>query len=114
MTITVGTPPAGATAVDVVGITFGRTGGKNGDKHLLVTVALDDDLGDPVEGASVSVTVSGPKGGSGTGTTLVDGRVTFSLKNAPSGCYTTEVTGVTADGLTWDSNDPANTALGCP
>ncbi len=114
MTITVGTPPAGPTDVDVVGIDFGRTGGKNGDKHLLVTVTLVDNLGIWVEGASVSVTVSGPKGGSGTGTTLGDGTVTFSLKNAPPGCYSTEVTGVTAGGLTWDSSDPANTATGCP
>ena len=115
MTIAVGTPPAGPTDVDVVGIDFGRTGGKNGDKHLLVTVTLVDNLGIWVEGASVSVTVSGPKGGSGTGATDANGAVTFSLKNAPSGCYTTEVTAVvTAGGLTWDSNDPANTATGCP
>jgi hypothetical protein len=115
MTITVGTPPAGATAVDVAGITFGRTGGRSGDKHLLVTVTLEDNLLNPVEGASVSVTVSGPKGGSGTGTTLADGTATFSLKNAPSGCYSTEVTGVTTPGgLAWDSSDPANTATGCP
>ncbi len=112
--ITVGSAPS---EVGVVGITFGRTGGRNGTKHLLVTVALEDNLGNPVEGASVSVTLTGPKGGSGTGTTLADGTVTFSLKNAPA-CdaedYTMTVTGVTAVGLTWDPNDPANTAAGCP
>ena len=120
ISITVGTPPAEATAVDVVGITFGRTGGKNGTKHLLITVALDDNLGVSVEGASVSVTVAGPKGGSGTGTTLADGTVTFSLKNAPvcndpaTESYTLTVTGVTDVGLTWDPSDSANTETGCP
>ena len=82
-------------------------------------MALDDNVGFPVEGGSVSVTVTGPKGGSGTGTTLADGTVNFSLKNAPvcsdpvTESYTATVTNVTADGLTWNSSDPTNTNSDC-
>lgn len=61
--------------------------------------------------ASVSILLA--LGGSGsswtfTGTTGSEGTVTFSLLNAPSGCYTTRVTDVTAGGLTWDPEDSGN------
>ena len=119
ISVTMGTAP---TSVGVASIAFGRHGGRNGTKHLLVIVAVDDNLGNPVEGASVSVTVTGPKGGSGSGATLADGTVTFSLKNAPicndptTESYTTNVTNVTIAGLTWnpsDLADPANTETDC-
>ena len=45
----------------------------------------------------------------GTGTTGTSGTLTFSLKNAPSGTYTTEVTAVDAEGLTWVGGPPPNT-----
>ncbi len=103
--ITVGTPTE-ATTVSVDFITYATEGGKNQDKHLLITVALVDDLG----GASVSIDLfrDGSLVASRPGTTGTDGAVTFSLKNAPSGCYTTTVTDVTADGYTWDGLTPAN------
>ena len=108
--ITVGTPPAEATTVSVDSITYATEGGKNKYKHLLITVALVDDLGNQVSGASVSIDLfrDGSLVGSGTGTTGTDGTVTFTLKNAASGCYTTTVTDVTAAGLTWDGVTPAN------
>ncbi|MCH8924971.1 MAG: S8 family serine peptidase, partial [Proteobacteria bacterium] len=110
ISITVGTPSPGATTVSVDAITYVTEGGKNQDKHLLITVALEDDLLIPVEGASVSIDLyrDSSKIASGTGTTGTDGTVTFSLKNAPSGCYTTTVTDVTAAGLTSDGATPAN------
>jgi hypothetical protein len=43
-----------------------------------------------------------------TGTTGTEGTVTFSLLNAPSGCYTTTVTEVMAGELTWDPDDSGN------
>ncbi|KAG2473831.1 MAG: putative Aqualysin 1 [Nitrosopumilales archaeon] len=97
-----------ANTVSVSSITYATEGGKNKDKHLLITVALEDDLSNPVSGASVSIDLSrdGSFVGSGTGTTGTDGTVTFSLKNAKSGCYTTTVTDVTASGLTWDGTTP--------
>ena len=104
------TPVPTATTVSVKSIDYATEGGRNKDKHLNITVALVNDLGDPVSGASVSIRLDHDSGSSwtGTGTTDTDGTVTFSLKNAPSGCYTTTVTGVTAEGLTWDPDDPAN------
>ena len=110
ISITVGNPPAEATTVSVSSVTYATEGGKNKDKHLLITVALLDDLRNPVSGASVSIELyrDGSLYGSATGPTGADGKVTFSAKNAPSGCYTTKVTGVTADGLTWDGATPAN------
>ncbi|MFQ5860631.1 MAG: S8 family serine peptidase [Dehalococcoidia bacterium] len=111
VSITVGNPPATGTIVSVDSITYATQGGKNQDKHLLITIALVDDLGNPVAGASVSVTLENTTTGaswSGTGITGENGTVTFSLKNAPAGDYTTTVTDVTADGLTWDGVTPPN------
>ncbi|MCH8808716.1 MAG: S8 family serine peptidase [Proteobacteria bacterium] len=120
ISITVGAPPAEATAVSVFcpadtdcNIGYGgyaTTGGKSGDKHLLITVALWDDLDAVVEGASVSIDLylNSSKIASGTGTTGTDGTVTFTLKNAKSGDFTTTMTGVTAAGLTWDGVTPPN------
>ncbi|MCH8310797.1 MAG: carboxypeptidase-like regulatory domain-containing protein [Chloroflexi bacterium] len=99
-----------ASTVSVDSITYATEGGKNSDKHLLITVALVDDLGNTVGGASVSIDLyrGEPLIASGTGTTGTDGTVTFSLKNARSGCYRTDVTDVSADGLMWDSAALAN------
>ena len=87
------------------------SGGRNSDKHLLITVALVDDLGGAVANAAVTVNVlleGAPAETGVTGTTGADGAVTFSLKNAAPGCYTTTVINVAADGLTWDGGTPAN------
>lgn len=109
ISITVGTPSE-PTTVSVSTITYATEGGRDGKKHLNVTIALIDDLGNPVSGASVSIdlVLNGSLYASGTGTTGTDGTVTFSAKNAPSGCYTTTVTDVTAEGLTWDGVTPEN------
>jgi subtilisin len=110
ISITMGSPPAEATTFSVSSITYATEGGKNQDKHLNITVSLVDDLGNPVAGASVSIDLfrDGPLVASGTGTTGTGGTVTFSLKNAASGCYSSTVTDVTAAGLTWDESFPAN------
>ena len=99
-----------ATTVSVDSITYATEGGKRGDKHLLITVALVDDLGNLVGGASVSIDLyrDGSRIASGTGTTGANGTLTFSLKNAKSGTHTTTVTNVTAASLTWDGVTPAN------
>jgi len=110
VSITVGKPPAEATTVSVDSITYATEGGKNDDKHLSIAVALLDNLDNSVAGASVSIDVSldGSLYASGTGTTATDGTVTFKVPNAPSGTYTTKVTGVTAEGLTWYGDTPPN------
>ena len=102
--------PTEATTVSASSINYATDGGKDKDKHLLITIAVVDDLNDPVGGASVSIDLfrDGPEIASGTGTTGTDGTVTFSLKNAATGCYTTDVTNVNAAGLTWDDVTPDN------
>jgi subtilisin len=107
--ITIGSP-AEPTTAHVSAITYATAGGRDGKKHLSVSVALVDNLGDPVVGASVSILLEHSSGSSWTftGTTGSEGTVTFSLANAPYGCYTTTVTSVTAPGLTWEVSDPAN------
>lgn len=99
-----------ASTVSVASVTYTTDGGKNADKHLNVTVALVDDQGSPVGGASVSIELylGSSLYGSGSGSTGGDGKVTFTVKNAPSGTYTTAVTDVVATGLTWDGTSPEN------
>jgi hypothetical protein len=89
---------------------YSTQGGMNGDKHLLFTVVLVDDLGAAVANASVSIDLYRDEGfiASETATTGADGTATFTLKNASSGCYTTSVTDVLAAGLTWDYVTPVN------
>ena len=99
--------PTEATTFSIISITYTTSGGKNSDKHLNVTVALVDDLDNPVGGASVSIDLK--RGGStiasGTASTGGGGTVTFTLNNAASGCYT-EALGVTHPDLTWDLVTP--------
>ncbi len=108
--ITVGTPPEEPTAVFIDYVSYALEGGRNNDKHLLITIALVDDLAGPVSGASVSIDVfrDNAPAASGSGTTGTNGTVTFSLKNAKSGTYTSDVTDVTAAGLTWVDGTPEN------
>ncbi len=110
VSITVGTPPPDATMVSVDPITYATNGGKRGDKHLHITVALVDDLGGGVSDASVSIDLFRDDSpiASGTGLTGTNGMVTFSLKNARSGHYSTMVTAVTAGALEWDGTTPTN------
>jgi hypothetical protein len=104
-------PVTTANKVSVDSITYSAQGGKTHDKNLSVTVTLVDDFGDPVAGASISVTLANSttsQSWTASSTTGSSGTVTFTLNNAPSGYYTTTVTGVTATGLTWDGITPAN------
>ncbi len=54
-TLEVTVAPTEPTTVSVSSITYVTEGGKNGDKHLLITIALLDDTPNPVSGASVSI-----------------------------------------------------------
>ncbi len=87
---------------------YSTTGGRLGDKHLVVTTTVVDDNGAPVAGASVSVTIAGPANLTATGLTDSLGEVSFKINNAPSGTYTTTVTDVTAAGFIWDGTTPEN------
>ena len=108
ITITVGTPPVTGTSVGVDSITYTTEGGKNADKHLTVLVHVSNDS-NSVSDASVSIRLSnGNSSWIATGTTNSNGDVGFTLKNSPSGTYTTTITNVAASGLTWDGLTPTN------
>lgn len=109
MTILEVTPaPDDPTKTSVSSITYATEGGRFQDKHLLITIELLDDLGNLVSGASVSIDLyrEGSSIASGTSTTGSDGTVTFSLKNAASGFYTTDVIGVTYSDLVFIDDYP--------
>ncbi|MEE8159665.1 MAG: putative Ig domain-containing protein, partial [Dehalococcoidia bacterium] len=111
LSIIIDEAPQAGSSVIVDLVTYDTEGGKDGKKHLSIIIALVDDLGGGVSGASVSITLTNDTSGGpwvGTGTTGASGTVTFQLKNSPSGCYVTTVTDITADG--WEPNDPANTS----
>jgi hypothetical protein len=104
-------PIEGCSANAIVDcITYTTSGGKTQTKNLNITVAIVDDGSTPVASASVSISLyrSGAFVGSGTGSTDASGRITFTLSNAGSGCYFTDVTSVVAGGLTFDGSEPAN------
>lgn len=109
-------PPPTPSKVSVSSITSSGQGGKSGNQHIVIVASLLDDLNNAVSGASVSINVlrsvnNGPYSdyGSASGTTGTDGKVTFKVVNAPSGCYKAVVTSVIASGLTWDGLSPDNT-----
>lgn len=109
ITIIVGTPPVAGNSVGVDDITYLGSGGKNNDRHLTVSVHVSDDSGNDVNGATVSISLTnGASTWTATGTTSSNGSVGFTLKNSPSGTYTTTVTNVSASGLTWDGLTPTN------
>lgn len=107
-------------SVSVESIIYTTAGGPDGKKHLNITVAIVDNLGNPVSGA-VEITLihdtnedkdfdcgSDDSCWSDAGSTYPDNTVTFALKNAPSGCYITEVENVVTAQLIWDGVTPAN------
>ncbi len=85
---------------------------------VYTTVAIVDEGGVPVSGATVDLLMNLPGGGTATGSaeTLADGTVTFSLKSKETGTYTSEVTDVTHATLTYDdtANVQTSETLGVP
>lgn len=85
------------------------TPARNG-KSLSVTAPVTS-TGNPVAGATVSVTITGTDGSSasGSGTTGSSGTVTFKLSRTTTGTkYTLTVKSVTANGYRWDGSQPGN------
>lgn len=103
------TPSASSTPtfVTVDSVTVTGQGGKNADKHVVVTVVLIDNLGNPISGASVTTELyrDGVFLDDATGTTSDSGTAVFSLKNARSGTYVAHVTNVVAE-LQWSDKSP--------
>ena len=101
-------PPVGSVA-SATAISYSTSGGRNQDRNLNIKVLIEDDLGQPIAGASVEIALSNADTGqlwSGPSDTGSDGQASFSLKNAPAGSYSTIVVSVTADGYVWDGVSP--------
>jgi hypothetical protein len=81
--------PAPETPSVLAVVSYDTEGGRLGDKHLVVTVTLEP----PLSGISVTSELlrDGESIGSATGTTNSNGVAGFTLKNASSGDYTTNV-----------------------
>jgi hypothetical protein len=103
--------PATPTSAHVVSIDYTPYGGRASNNHLEIRVAVANDLGAPVAGATVRITVrrNGTAYASGTATTSSSGVALFSLKSIQRGAYVTDVTSITAGGLTFDGTEPDNT-----
>ncbi len=104
------TPISTVNTVSVTEITYATSGGRTNDRHLSIALQVNNDLGEVVGGASLSIDVYRNNAllGSASGTTGSNGKVSFTYNNAPSGCYSTTVTTVSAVGLSWDNNTPDN------
>jgi hypothetical protein len=92
-------------------VSYATEGGRNGDKHLLITFAASDGS-NPVSGVTFSHTLSNTSGGSWgpvTATTGAGGTTTFTLKNARSSTYSVAVHTATHSTLDWDGLSPINT-----
>jgi subtilisin len=107
---TVGLPPAPGS-VHVPAIVYTSSGGRDGKRHVYITVSVVDENGAAVAGATVTVLVyiDDTAWSLGTGTTNTAGQVTFESKNAPPGTYYTELWGVEAGTMSWDGITPPNT-----
>ena len=80
---------------------------RGGDKDLRVEIDVTNDLDVAIEGAAVSITLHNVTlcgSWAGSATTEADGLVAFKPRNAPDGCYSTDVDSITAAGLTFDGN----------
>jgi hypothetical protein len=100
-------PSPGATISAT--INYSAYGGQESNKHLVVSVEVDDESGEPIPAASVSISLSnGDTNWTGTADTNDSGTVAFTLKNAPSGTYITTITNIVAAGYTWDGQTPTN------
>ena len=100
--ITVQTEAGTMHVADLDGVVNLR--GSSGQWAALVTITIADFNGDAVFGATVTGAWGDPAGGTSTGITGTDGRVTLSSNNMKSGSNVTfTTTDVTHSALTYDS-----------
>jgi hypothetical protein len=99
----------GTMHVDAIDMWYG-TGGSN--YYVYTRVTIKDENNAPVSGATVSIQMTIPGGGtaSGSATTGGDGTVTFSLKTKKTGTFISQVTNVTHDTLTYAPGDNVETS----
>ncbi|HUP73823.1 MAG TPA: S8 family serine peptidase [Acidimicrobiales bacterium] len=110
ITLAVNSTSGSPTSVVIDSITYTWYGGRYSNNHLDIAIVVKDDLGNPLAGVSVTVQIrkDGLDYWQPTGNTDSNGRVVFTIKNAPSDCYTADVLSVTGTTLTYDGTEPAN------
>jgi len=94
-------PPPATTGVGASSISYSL--GSN--RSLLITVHVkNNSTNAAVSGATVKVAITRNAApyATGSATTNTSGNVTFKISRAPSGTYSTSVTGITKSGMTWD------------
>ncbi len=94
------------TSVDSV--SYQLVNGTRKSKNLLVSIQISDGEMGPVPYTTVSATLLHGSGTSWSlkGVTNSSGTVSLTLKNAPTGCFTTIVTDIGV--LNWDPTTPLN------
>ncbi len=110
VTVSNATAPSQGETVSVGAITYRTAGGYRNDLDLYITVQVEDDLGSPVAGASVtsSVYLNGRIYRVLYGKTDATGSVTLRIARASSGTYETRIVKLIAADLTWDGVTPEN------
>jgi len=100
---------AQATTVSVQSVTYSVESGP-GNRDLLISVHVVDNLENPVANASVlvGIFVDGRLRWTLSGVTGWDGSVSMRIAKARPGLYQATVAEVTAEGLTWDGVTPPN------
>ncbi|MCH7547607.1 MAG: Ig-like domain-containing protein [Planctomycetes bacterium] len=103
----------GCTATEALLVGHSCAAPRRGRNCLTITIDVNDDCGNPVAGASVTVQLEGDGGEVLTGTANTDssGSITFALrcKDVESQTYISTVLSIEGS-LDWDPNDPDNTA----
>jgi subtilisin family serine protease len=88
-------------------IQYSTTGGKQKNVNLLVSVHLTDGTKNISSAAiQIQLSLNGAKYYTASGTTDSTGGVIFTIKNAPTGTYHTDILSVTS--VTWDGITPQN------
>ncbi len=104
-----------ATDVHVEAIVTDTLGAGKGRKYGIATVTIFDDLGSPVDNATVMGTFGGSFSELVSGDTAADGTVNFQTSTTEKGGVTVDfcVDNVDAGFLPYDPNDNANPAFAC-
>ncbi|MGE5293613.1 MAG: S8 family serine peptidase [Solirubrobacterales bacterium] len=112
ITVTVSNNSASAQGktASVGSITYKTAGGYPNNLDLYITIQVEDDLGNPLYGASCmpAIYLNGRIYRAMSGRTNASGSATLRIASAPSGTYQTRISSLTATGLTWDGVTPDN------
>jgi hypothetical protein len=106
--VTIASAAAPNNVAHVSAISYSTSGGKDGKKDLVISVAVTNQTSGPVAGATVTLTVTGPTTKYTVNvTTGTSGSGSAKINNAPAGTYTSVVKSLSASGYTADLSTPS-------